>query len=99
MKKAKPHVHLVEAMSLQELCRFCHADEAWIIELVDHGVLTPEGATISEWHFRGVSIARAKKAQRLNRDLGINTPGVAMVLDLLAERDAILRRLSHPEDR
>ncbi len=99
MKKTTPHSHVVEAMSLQELCRFCRADETWILELVDYGVLSPEGASVTEWHFRGTNIARAKKAQRLNRDLGINTAGIALILDLLAERAAILRQLSRHQER
>jgi chaperone modulatory protein CbpM len=33
----------------------------------------------------------------LNRDLGVNTAGVALVLDLLEERDAVLRRLAQYE--
>jgi chaperone modulatory protein CbpM len=98
MKKTTPRSVLVDAMSMQELCHFCQTDETWIVELVDHGVLTPEGTSVSEWHFHGTNIARAKKARRLNRDLGINTPGIAMVLDLLAERDAILRRLSQHQE-
>ncbi|MFK7938796.1 MAG: chaperone modulator CbpM [Roseovarius sp.] len=94
MKKATSRSALVDVMTMAELCRFCHTDETWIVELVEHGVLNPEGASASEWHFRGINIARAKKARRLNRDLGINTAGVAMVLDLLAEREAILRKLA-----
>jgi chaperone modulatory protein CbpM len=44
-----------------------------------------------------VNIVRAKKARRLNRDLGINTAGVAMVIELLEQRDAIMRRLAKYE--
>ena len=84
-------------MTLPELCRFCQVDETWVVELVEHGALTPEGVSISAWHFHGTNIARAKKARRLSRDLGINAAGVAMVLDLLAERDDILRRLARYE--
>jgi chaperone modulatory protein CbpM len=40
---------------------------------------------------------RAKKACRLTRDLGVNAAGVALVLDLLEERDAVLRRLAQYE--
>ena len=57
------------------------------------GVLDPHGSAVEEWRFHGVCIARAKKASRLRRDLGINVPGVAMVLQLLEERHAVLRRL------
>lgn len=97
MKKTKQNTELIESLTLNELCRFCQADEAWVVELVEHGVLEPNGSTVQNWRFRGVSIARAKKARRLTRDLGINVAGVAMVLDLLQEREKILRRLARYE--
>ncbi len=92
-------VELVNTMSLRELCRFCSAEENWVVELVAYGVLEPEGPSSTEWRFHGANIIRAKKAKRLQRDLGINTPGIAMVLDLLEERDALLRELDRAEGR
>lgn len=97
MKRTTLQSDIVEALSLQDLCRFCRADEAWVIELVDHGVLEPVGSATGNWRFVGTSIVRAKKARRLNRDLGVNTAGIALVLDLLEERDAVLRRLAQYE--
>ena len=97
MKKAAADHGVVDTLSLQDLCRFCQADETWIIELVEYGVIEPQGTTTSKWHFAGINIVRAKKARRLNRDLGINTAGVAMVIDLLEEREEILRRLARHE--
>lgn len=97
MKKTTMRSDIIEALSLQELCRFCQADEAWVIELVEHGVLSPVGGQRSNWQFVGTSIVRAKKARRLNRDLGINAAGVALVIDLIEERDAALRRLAQHE--
>ncbi|MBD3665401.1 chaperone modulator CbpM [Sulfitobacter aestuariivivens] len=97
MKKTTLHSDVVDMLTLEDLCRFCDADEAWVIELVEHGVLDPIGGTSSNWRFFGASIRRAKKARRLNRDLGVNTAGVALVLDLLDERDAVVRRLAQYE--
>lgn len=97
MKRATHRSEIVDALSLEDLCRFCHADKAWVIELVEYGVLEPRGARIEAWQFRGPNIVRAKKARRLNRDLGINAAGVAMVIELLEERDQIRRRLSRYE--
>jgi chaperone modulatory protein CbpM len=97
MKLTTMRTDIVEALSLQDLCRFCQADETWVVELVEHGVLDPIGSTSGNWRFVGTSIVRAKKARRLNRDLGINTAGIALVLDLLEERDAVLRRLAQHE--
>ncbi|KIN62674.1 MerR family transcriptional regulator [Sulfitobacter noctilucicola] len=97
MKRTTVHSDLVEALSLQDLCRFCHADEDWVIELVEHGVIEPVGSNSGNWRFVGTSILRAKKARRLSRDLGVNTAGVALVLDLIEERDSMLRRLAQYE--
>jgi chaperone modulatory protein CbpM len=97
MKKTTLQSDIVEALSLQDLCRFCQSDETWVIELVEHGVLEPVGSTSGNWRFVGTSIVRAKKARRRNRDLGINAAGVALVLDLLEERETVLRRLAQYE--
>ena len=94
MKKATLRSDIVDELSLQDLCRFCQADESWLIELVDHGVLEPRGTSSETWRFHGISIVRAKRARRLNRDLGINAAGVALVIELLEERDAMIRKLA-----
>lgn len=88
---------LIDILSLQDLCRFCQAEEAWVIELVDHGVLAPLDPAAANWRFHGESVSRARKARRLSRDLGVNLAGIALVLDLLEERDAALRRLAQYE--
>jgi chaperone modulatory protein CbpM len=49
--------------------------------------------------FTPVHIARARKAARLMRDLGLNFSGVGLVLDLIEERDALARRLVTIEAR
>ena len=98
MKYADANAQTVEVLTLPELCRFCDADDAWIMEMVDHGVLEPRGRTRAEWTFRALHIARAKKARRLSRDLDVNAAGIALILDLLEERDALRRRLSLLED-
>ena len=98
MKDIRRRSAVIDAMSLRDLCRFCRTDEQWIRELVAHGVLAPRGESTQDWEFHGISIVRAKKARRLNRDLGINAAGVAMVLDLLDERDRLMRRIARFED-
>ena len=97
MKKARVNSELLDCLTSVELCRFCNVNEAWVIELVEHGVLDPRGNSFEDWHFYGVNIVRAKKARRLQRDLGLNTPGIAMVLDLLEEREELMRELMKAE--
>jgi len=97
MKKATPHdprTQVVETLSLSELTMFCDTNADWVVTLVDYGVVTPVIRTAPEWEFTATHIARARKAARLMRDLGLNVAGVALVLDLIDERDALVRKLA-----
>jgi chaperone modulatory protein CbpM len=85
-------------LSLTELCRSCSMQsdtiEAWVFE----GVLQPQGAQPQEWRFNGTTLRRAKLAQQLSQDMEINTPGIALALDLLERIEnlqAELTRVSH----
>ncbi|CUI02185.1 chaperone modulator CbpM [Leisingera aquaemixtae] len=98
MKTTAPDSQILDSLTLQELCRFCRAEESWVVELVQQGVLEPEGTGAANWRFHGLSITRAKKARRLSCDLGINAVGVALVLDLLEQREYLLRRLGRYEN-
>lgn len=82
-----------EVCTLEELCHACKADANWIAELVEHGVIEPIGDAGMPWRFEGLTIVRVAKAQRLERDLGLNTAGIAMVLDLIEEIEGLRARL------
>lgn len=97
MKKADTEGQVIETLTLTELCRFCGADSGWVMELVEHGALDPQDPTSTEWEFHAVAIARARKARRLQRDFEVNVAGIALILDLLDERDALRRALAVAE--
>jgi len=80
-------------VSLNELCRACSSSAEWIIELVSEGVLEPISYQQTQWRFTGVSLQKAQTAARLQRDLGINTAGIALALQLLDEIDTLRARL------
>ncbi len=80
--------------SLEELSRACGVDAAWVIELVEHGIVEPHGSSASEWRFSSLSIVRLAKAKRFDRDLGINPAGIALALDLLGEIERLRARLN-----
>lgn len=80
-------------LSLQDLCLACTAHSLEIVELVHEGVLQPGGAAESDWQFTGVHVHRAQRALRLQRDLGVNLPGVALVLELMDELETLRSRL------
>jgi chaperone modulatory protein CbpM len=78
--------------TLAELCRVTGATEDELTLWVFEGAFDPNGNGPQEWRFSGASLCRVRTAQRLARDLQINAPGIALVLDLLDEIDALRAR-------
>lgn len=72
-------------ISVTEICQACSCRTELIVELVHEGVLDPLDPTREEWHFSGNSLATVRAAHRLQRDLGINVEGIALVLELMDE--------------
>jgi chaperone modulatory protein CbpM len=84
-------------LTLSELCCACGQHAEWIVELVSYGVIEPLNIEENHWRFSGVSLTRVKKAQRLERDLGINTPGIALAIELLDELESLRTRIQRYE--
>ena len=80
-------------LTLADLCRACAVHAERIIELVDVGVLEPFGREPALWRFGGASLHRARRALRLQRDIGIDLVGVALALELLDEIESLRTRL------
>ncbi|MGV8990646.1 MAG: chaperone modulator CbpM [Thiobacillus sp.] len=80
-------------LTLADLCRACAVHEERIIELVDMGVLEPQGREPARWVFGGASLHRARVAMRLQRDLEIDLAGAALALELLDEIASLRARL------
>lgn len=79
--------------SLEELCASAGLPREWIIELVEHGILEPEGRTPEGWRFHGAELSRSRRAMRLQRDLELNTAALSLALDLLDEVRYLRRRV------
>ncbi|OQX14978.1 MAG: MerR family transcriptional regulator [Desulfobulbaceae bacterium A2] len=79
--------------TLDELCRLCHVRIELVREMVDEGLVRPQGAEPTQWRFAGDELRRMQAALRLQRDLGVNLPGAALALDLLDEIVELRRRL------
>lgn len=87
-------VELAEVTTLEQLCVCCGVEEAWIGDLVAHGVIAPAAPTGKARHFAAGTVVRIRKAKRLQRDFELNTSGVALALDLLDEIDRLRARLA-----
>jgi chaperone modulatory protein CbpM len=80
-------------VTLADLTRTCRVHAEWVMELIEEGVLEPLGPGGPQWRFSATSVVRVQKAQRLQRDLGVNLPGIALALQLLDRIDALEARL------
>lgn len=70
-------------LTLNQLCRICRQPTDFVITLVEEGILDPDGEDPPNWRFSGISVTHVRLVVRLQRDLGINLAGAALVLDLL----------------
>ena len=80
---------------LAALCMASGADAGQVRALVGEGLLPPTGQEPDGWRFGGDALPRARTALRLVRDLELELPAVALVMDLIAEIEhlrSLLRR-------
>jgi chaperone modulatory protein CbpM len=80
-------------LSLADLCRVCSAERELVLQLVEHGVIEPQGPAPQAWVFTGTSLRRTRVALRLLRDLELNLPGAALAVELLDEIARLQRAL------
>ena len=71
--------------TVQDLSEIGHVETHLIIEMVEYGILSPQGKKSAQWQFTAEQLQQFKQALRLQRDLELNLPGVALTLDLMHE--------------
>lgn len=83
-------------LTLEQLCRSCGLPEEQILLLVEEGIIEPQAEhaeTTERWQFHWTSLTRVRTSTRLQQDLGVNLPGVALALELLERIEQLERRL------
>jgi chaperone modulatory protein CbpM len=83
-----------DRLDVTTFTRLCHIEPQFLIELVEAGVLEPEGESFGEWQFPGSDLSRGRIAARLRHDLGLDPPALGLVLDLLEERARLERQIA-----
>ena len=73
--------------SLSELCERCGVHAEFIVEMIEYGIVAP--VTADRQRFSATALLRVHRARRLQRDLELNLPGLALGLDLLDEIAAL----------
>lgn len=78
--------------SLRQICHYCDLESEQVMEMVTEGIIEPRGSEPADWRFNGYMLKRVQIATRLRRDLDINLPGIAVILDLLNELEQLRQR-------
>ncbi|MFJ3482918.1 chaperone modulator CbpM [Pseudomonas sp. NPDC090202] len=76
-------------VDMQEFCQVVDMPAAYVIEIVEHGIVEPQGHRPDEWLFDTGSMTIAKRAAKLHHDLAMEWDGVALALDLLDELEQV----------
>jgi chaperone modulatory protein CbpM len=76
---------VIVLLDLAEFCEATELSDVHVIEIVEHGILEPQGTEPKDWRFTDYELALAKRAAKLRRDLELEWEGVALALDLLEE--------------
>ncbi|WP_423822644.1 chaperone modulator CbpM [Salinisphaera sp. SPP-AMP-43] len=86
-----------ETMTLGQICRSCGVHAEWVTLLVEEGILEPIAPQERQWRFAAAHLPRVHTARRLAQDLGLNTSGIALALELMDEIRELRGRLEAQE--
>ncbi|MFA7388007.1 MAG: chaperone modulator CbpM [Thiohalobacteraceae bacterium] len=81
-------------LTLVEFCEACGVQTEYLLEMVEQGLVEPQGPTPAAWRFDASALERARTGLRLQRDLDLNLAGAALALDLLDELRVLRRRVA-----
>ncbi len=84
-------------LTLADLCERCGLPEELIVTYISEGIIQPEGESPGQWRFSRLTMMEVRRASRLERDLDLNAPGVALVLDLMRQIEELKGRLARFE--
>jgi chaperone modulatory protein CbpM len=77
-------------VTVQELCDRQGIARSLVVELVEHEIARPlAGETPEDWVFDAAAASWVSCALRLRRDLELDWVAVAMLIDLLREREQL----------
>ena len=76
---------LIVQLDMERFCEEAGIPATYVIEIVEHGIIEPQGRTPDVWRFEDYGLAIAQRATKLHHDLEMEWEGVALALDLIEE--------------
>jgi chaperone modulatory protein CbpM len=80
-------------LTLNDLCKLCCVSQEEIFQMVEEGILEPHEISQTDWQFHGYELRKVQIALRLQKDLQVNLPGVAVILNLLDEIEELKKQM------
>lgn len=84
-------------LTLQEISALYSINTDNIIQMINLGILNPDGNNPNSWHFDTEQLIRLKRALRLQHDLELDLSAVALALQLLDELEDLRDRVNSLE--
>lgn len=85
--------------TVTEFCLHTGVTEAELSEVVGLGVIEPRNPEATDWLFDDGALAVFNRAQRLQRELALDWPGIAVTLTLLEEIEQLRKENSQLRHR
>jgi len=82
-----------QQFTLADLCRSCGVHAEVISDMVEFGIIEPQGESAARWRFSSGCLWRVSTVVRLQRDLEVNLAGAALAVDLIEELRELRRQL------
>lgn len=76
---------LLIELNLEELCTTLKTTSEVVLEIIDQGIIEPQGNAPESWVFDDKMLALSQRALRLHQDLEIEWAGIALAINLLEE--------------
>lgn len=83
-----------QTLSYMEICQQHQVPEEWLRDLIEQGLLGEVHGSLQRLQFDINMVRRLQSAYRLQYDLGLNTAGVVLALELLDELTALRNELN-----
>lgn len=80
-------------LTLEQVAAACTVEPEWLARHIDDGLFPHVECLAGTWRFSSVSLARARRMWRLERDFDAVPELAALMADLMEELDTLRRRL------
>ncbi|OGA24147.1 MAG: hypothetical protein A3I01_14835 [Betaproteobacteria bacterium RIFCSPLOWO2_02_FULL_65_24] len=84
-------------VALDDLLAVSGLEREVLIELVEYGVFEPLGEGELNWRFPSRSLTLVRRAARLRAGFELDTPALALAMELLERMDELQRRVHELE--